>query len=150
MARILLLSVDNNLTEYEPFKHFSVSALRASACVDAFGIHQVTEDPEEADVILFAETGLCGLFAERVRVHPFTANIRRSAFCFIGMTPRGPCCLDCTRRCVSRTIPPGKREPAFTLCPKIPKWVSSAYRQGEVPSRLRRLCQHVSSAQAVV
>ncbi|MGA7317610.1 MAG: exostosin family protein [Silvibacterium sp.] len=82
MARILLLSVDDNLTEYEPFKHFSVSALRASAGVDAFGIHQVTEDPEEADVILFAETGLCGLFAERVRVHPLYRKYPEKCFLF--------------------------------------------------------------------
>lgn len=82
MAKILLLSADDDLPEYDPFKHYSVKALRESARVDRFGIHQVTEDPKEAEIILFVAMGTCGDFAERVRAHPFYRIYPEKSFMF--------------------------------------------------------------------
>jgi hypothetical protein len=82
MARILLLSVDDDLPEYDPNKHFAVSALRASAEIDRFKVHQVTKDPKQADIILFVAMGTCGDFAERVRAHPFYRAYPEKSFLF--------------------------------------------------------------------
>jgi exostosin family protein len=82
MARILLLSVDDDLPEYDQNKHFAIAALRSSAEIDRFKVHQVTKDPKEADVILFAAMGTCGDFAERVRAHPFYRTYPEKSFLF--------------------------------------------------------------------
>jgi Exostosin family len=82
MAWIFVLSVDDDLREYDEHKHFAVRALRASAAGDRFGKHSLTGDPEVADLILFVAMGTCGDFAERVRVHPLYRNYPEKVFLF--------------------------------------------------------------------
>jgi hypothetical protein len=53
-----------------------------SARLDRFGVHTVTDDPDEADIIVFAEVGCQGLFAERVRHHPYVKRFRNKCFIF--------------------------------------------------------------------
>jgi Exostosin family len=55
---------------------------RESAGEDAFGVHSLTEDPEEADLIVFAELGAEGLFSEWVRHHPWMKKYREKCFIF--------------------------------------------------------------------
>jgi len=56
--------------------------LRHSAEVDSFGAHSLTEDPEEADMILFAEMGDGGFFADRVRTHRYYRKYAEKCFLF--------------------------------------------------------------------
>ena len=82
MARISLLSVDDDLPEYDENKHFAVSALRASAAGDRYGVHSLAEDPAHADIVLFVAMGTCGDFAERVRAHPIYRKYPEKSFLF--------------------------------------------------------------------
>ncbi len=43
-----------------------------SARIDKYGVHTLTDSPDEADFIIFIELGSEGLFAEWVRHHPWT------------------------------------------------------------------------------
>jgi hypothetical protein len=82
MARIAVLSVDDDLPEYDEHKHFAVSALRASASKDRFGVHSLTDDYAAAGIILFAGMGTCGDFAERMRAHPLYRKYPEKCFLF--------------------------------------------------------------------
>jgi len=82
MAQVFLLSVDDDLTEYDEYKHLAVEALRNSAAIDRFGKHSLTKSPETADLILFAAMGTCGDFAERVRAHPLYRRYPEKSFLF--------------------------------------------------------------------
>jgi hypothetical protein len=82
MARISLLSVDDDLPAYDENKHFAVSALRASAAIDRFKIHSLTEDHAQADIVLFVGMGTGGDFAERVRAHPVYRKYPEKSFLF--------------------------------------------------------------------
>ena len=81
MARVKLLSSAPTLP-FDPWKHGTYFQLKHSAEIDAFGEHRLVEDPEEADLILFAEMGECGAFAERVRAHPYYAQFADKCFLF--------------------------------------------------------------------
>lgn len=82
MAKVLIYSIaleDNTVHElhrgaYERFVE--------SAGLDSFGKHALTTDPEEADLIIFAEVGAQGLFAEPIRHHPYFRNYREKCFIF--------------------------------------------------------------------
>ncbi len=81
MARVFLLSAtppDDSTPDHLSVFH----GLQASAARDRFGVHQLTEDPEAADVILFAETYGAGWHFERVRQHPFTRRFREKCFIY--------------------------------------------------------------------
>lgn len=45
--------------------------MKHSAEVDSFGRHRLTDDPAEADIILFAEMGTAGKFSEMIRSHSY-------------------------------------------------------------------------------
>jgi len=53
-----------------------------SAHQDTFKTHKLTDDPAEADIIIFAELGAQGLFAELVRHHPLVKKYREKCFLF--------------------------------------------------------------------
>jgi hypothetical protein len=53
-----------------------------SARNDKFGVHSLTNDPQSADLIIFTELGAHGLFAERVRHHPYVKTFREKCFLF--------------------------------------------------------------------
>ena len=82
MARISLLSVDDDLPEYDENKHFAVAALRASAAKDRFQKHSLTDNHDEAEIILFVAMGTAGDFAERVRAYPLYRKYPEKSFLF--------------------------------------------------------------------
>jgi len=82
MARVFVLSVDDDLPEYDENRHFAVRAIRASAAADRFRTHSQTEDPEAADIILFVSMGTSGDFAERIRAHPLYRRFPEKCFLF--------------------------------------------------------------------
>jgi hypothetical protein len=58
------------------------SLLIESANLDPFKKHTLTDNPEEADLIIFAELGAEGLFSEWVRHHPWFKKYREKVFVF--------------------------------------------------------------------
>jgi hypothetical protein len=56
--------------------------LKESAAADRFGEHSLTDDPEEAELIVFAELGAEGLFSEWVRHHRWIKKYREKCFIF--------------------------------------------------------------------
>ena len=81
MAKVLILSSDVS-PKLDVWKHSSAFLLKHSAELDTFGMHTLTDDPAEADIILFAEMGTCGKFAEMVRAHPYYRRYSRKCFLF--------------------------------------------------------------------
>lgn len=94
MAKVLLHSV--TLDEFYPARQLvrpddlhggkwlsgACRLLVESAGLDPFGVHSLTEDPAEADLIIFVELGGEGLFAEWVRHHPWVKRYREKTFVF--------------------------------------------------------------------
>jgi hypothetical protein len=57
--------------------------MRDSARADRFGVHQLVEDPGEADLILFVETvGGGGHYYNRVKRHPLYREFREKSYLF--------------------------------------------------------------------
>jgi hypothetical protein len=81
MARVVLLSATPADDETE-FNRAPLLELRKGAEHDRFGIHTLTTDPEDADVILFVEVYGAGWYFERVRHHPFVRKYREKCFVF--------------------------------------------------------------------
>ncbi len=81
MSRVVLLSAtpSNDQTAYNLAP---TTELRESAALDRFGVHQVSDDPESADLILFAEFYGGGFHFERVRRHPLVRRFREKCFLF--------------------------------------------------------------------
>ena len=81
MARVVLLSAtaanDDNGEHLRPWR-----GLQESAAADRFGLHGLTDDPEVADAIIFAESYGAGWHFERVRAHEFTRLYREKCFIF--------------------------------------------------------------------
>jgi len=94
MAKILLYSVtlDSAFPGREPvdpgdphdgkFMQGAHMLFAQSATADPFGVHTLTDDPEQADLIIFAELGAEGLFADWVRHHPWAKKYREKTFIF--------------------------------------------------------------------
>lgn len=81
MAKVLILSAWPG-AELDVWKHSSAFLLKHSAELDALRQHSLTEDPTEADIILFAEMGGCGAFSEVVRSHPYYRRYWYKCFLF--------------------------------------------------------------------
>jgi hypothetical protein len=86
MAKAVVLSSAGE-RGFDPWIHGTALLLQHSAELDVFGEHTLAEDPREADIILFGEMsqgglGGCGLFAERVRAHPFYRRFPEKCFLF--------------------------------------------------------------------
>lgn len=81
MANVVIVS-SSPLQKFDPWVHGTALLLRHSAEIDSFGTHRRVDDPESADIILFAEMGECGFFAERVRAHPFYRRFPEKCFVF--------------------------------------------------------------------
>jgi hypothetical protein len=82
MAKVLLHSVAAEDPKNDPWMRSALEMLTESARQDRFGAHTLTQDPEEADLIVFAEMGLHGIFAELVRHHPYVKKYRSKCFLF--------------------------------------------------------------------
>ena len=81
MAKVIVISTAPGHA-LDPWKHSAAFLLKHGAEMDIFGEHKLIEDPEQAEVILFAEMGECGAFAERVRAHPYYARFPDKCFLF--------------------------------------------------------------------
>lgn len=81
MARVLILS-SNTGFPFDVWRHSSAFLLRHSAELAGPGQHCLTEDPEEADIILFGEMACSGELAEMVRAHPYYRRYPGKCFIF--------------------------------------------------------------------
>jgi exostosin family protein len=81
MARAFLLSAtpDDDQTD---FNLAPLCELQKCAAIDRFGVHSVASDPNEADLIIFAEFYGAGWYFERVRQHALLRNHREKCFVF--------------------------------------------------------------------
>jgi hypothetical protein len=94
MARVLLYSVtlDPGFPGHHPvdpgdphegkWMQGAQMLFMQSAASDPFGVHTLTDDPEQADLIIFAELGAEGLFSEWIRHHPWVRKYREKTFIF--------------------------------------------------------------------
>lgn len=81
MARVLLLSAtspDDGTDEHLA----PLQDLRERAERDKFGVHSMTANAAEADVILFVESYGAGWHFERIRSHPYVREFREKCFLF--------------------------------------------------------------------
>lgn len=81
MAKVLV-AFSNTDISFDVWRHSTAFLLKHSAGLDKFGQHTLTDDPEEADLILFGEMGTCGDFAEMVRAHPYYRRFAKKCFLF--------------------------------------------------------------------
>lgn len=83
MARVFLLSATpgDDQTDYN---RAPLHDLQKAAELDRFKIHALTEDPESADLIIFAEFYGAGWYFEGVRRHPLVRKYREKCFLFCG------------------------------------------------------------------
>lgn len=96
MAKVLLHSVaigsDRKLPDVGPdvdplqgqwlFFQGAQKLMTESFHLDPFKVHSITDDPEEADFIIFLEIGIQGLFLEWVRRHRYVKKYREKCFIF--------------------------------------------------------------------
>jgi hypothetical protein len=82
LARVLLHSVSLTDTKIDPWHQGGYRLLTESARSDRFGLHQLTDDPQQADIIVFVELAGHGLFAELVRRDPYVKQYREKCFLF--------------------------------------------------------------------
>jgi Exostosin family len=82
MAKVFLHSVSLDDSRIPKWMQGAFQILTESAGRDPFGVHSLTRNPEEADFIVFTELGSQGIFAERVRHHPYVKKYREKCFLF--------------------------------------------------------------------
>ena len=81
MARVFLLSAAT-AQESTPYNLAALHALRKSAAADRFRVHELTEQPESADLILFADLYGAGMHFQAIRRHPLVRRYREKCFVF--------------------------------------------------------------------
>ncbi|MDQ2869062.1 MAG: glycosyltransferase family 47 protein [Verrucomicrobiota bacterium] len=81
MAKVLLLTTTPR-PGADPHNLAAWQGLRESAERDRFLQHSLTDDPAQADVILFAEAMGAGFYFSRVRTHEFVHRFREKCFLF--------------------------------------------------------------------
>lgn len=81
MARVFIVS-SNTGFPFQVWRHSTTFLLRHSAELGGLGEHSLTDDPEEADLILFGEMGTSGQLAEVVRAHPHYRRFPEKCFVF--------------------------------------------------------------------
>jgi hypothetical protein len=82
MAKAFLHSVSLDDPKLSTWMQGALILFTESARTDSFGVHTIVSDPEDADVIVFTELDGHGLFAERVRHHPYFKRFRDRCFLF--------------------------------------------------------------------
>ncbi len=80
MAKVFLLSVAP--PPEDSYNRGALRRLRESAAIDRFGFHQLTDDADSAELILFAELQGAGPYFEKVRKHPLVRAHRERCFVF--------------------------------------------------------------------
>jgi hypothetical protein len=83
MATVHLLSAVAGDPERDAKALLDLEQMRASAEVDAYGEHLLADDPGQADLVLFVETGwAAGHYFQRVRSHPVARRFRAKSYLF--------------------------------------------------------------------
>ena len=82
MAKVLLLSLAGICDDGSDYNRGAFLSLRHSASIDSFRQHHLTDDPDAADLILFAELYGAGPYFESVRSHSFVKRFREKCFLF--------------------------------------------------------------------
>lgn len=84
MAKVLLVSAAPENDERFPFfARHDLERMLKSAREDVFGVHSLTDAPEEADIIIFVERAhATGAYMEYVRRHPLVKKYREKVFIF--------------------------------------------------------------------
>lgn len=82
LAKVLLHSVALNDPAASDWNKAAHKLFTESAKNDPFGAHSLTDDPADADLIIFTELHEHGLFAEAVRHHPYVKQYREKCFLF--------------------------------------------------------------------
>ncbi len=82
MAKVLLYTTSLEDPSVNELHRGAYERFVESAALDKFGIHTLTHDPEEADLIIFADVAGQGLFAETIRHHKYTKKFREKCFVF--------------------------------------------------------------------
>lgn len=82
MASVLLHSIAPSDDPTWPYPYDELNRMKRSAERDKYGVHQLTEDPDRADIILFVEN--CNTIRHylNVRSHSFFVNHREKCFLF--------------------------------------------------------------------
>lgn len=81
MATVLIVS-SNAGFPFDVWRHSTTFLLKHSAELAGSAKHSLTDDPENADIILFGEMGTCGEFGELVRAHPYYKRFPEKCFLF--------------------------------------------------------------------
>lgn len=81
MARVLLLTA-TPADDQTDFNRAPLQEALAHAARDRFAVHSLTDDPAEADLIIFVEFYGAGWYFERVRKHPLVRQYREKVFLF--------------------------------------------------------------------
>ena len=82
MARVHLLSVAPHAASPWPYALDDLNRMRQSAAADGFGVHRLTDDPAEADVILFVENCDPARHYLEARRHPVYQAHQEKCFLF--------------------------------------------------------------------
>ncbi|MEP7014315.1 MAG: exostosin family protein [Verrucomicrobiota bacterium] len=82
MAKVLLLSTADKCDDGSDYNRGAFLKLQQSASIDIFHDHQLTDDPESADLILFAELYGAGDYFDSVKQHPLVKKFREKCFLF--------------------------------------------------------------------
>ena len=83
MSLVHLLSAAPDDPGRHPNALLDLRQMRESAEADRFGVHRTTDDPAEADLILFVETeGGGGHYFHRVKAHPAYRRFRERSYVF--------------------------------------------------------------------
>jgi hypothetical protein len=82
MAKVFLHSVSLEEPRSFEWQEDAYKLFTESARRDPFGVHSLADDPDSADIVVFAEVGSQGLYAERVRHHPYVKRFREKCFIF--------------------------------------------------------------------
>jgi hypothetical protein len=82
MANVLLTSVARENPADNSFARGCCTRLQESFRADRFGSHRLTDDPRQADLIIFCEINEAGYYYEFVRQHPYFRAYRDKCFLF--------------------------------------------------------------------
>jgi hypothetical protein len=83
VASAYLLSAAPDDPERHPKAFLDLEQMRDSARADRFGVHEVTDDPAAAGLILFVETdGGAGDYFHRIKRHPLYRRFRPKCYLF--------------------------------------------------------------------
>jgi hypothetical protein len=70
------------ITTTRPNAEGSCEALLSAAVQDRFHVHSMTQDPRQADIILFVESWGVDPYFKEMRRHPLVRRYREKCFCF--------------------------------------------------------------------